>query len=207
VILDKTYSKHLTLEKSDVFLDIGGQIGTFSIDIADKVKQVYTFEPFKENYDLLESNIALNKTKNVCAFNKAVVGNDDQERTLYAGGKFNGLGANTGGFSLIDTESEEKVVVQCANINAIIKKFGITKIKMDCEGSEYEIIKNADFLGIKELILEYHFNLLGMAKYEELLNILADNFQVHKEKFICPTGQTIIHCKKLEPPKEVAEGK
>jgi FkbM family methyltransferase len=197
VIHKRTYSQHLKLDKDDVVLDIGGQIGTFSIDIAGKVSKVYTYEPDKDNFEFLKKNIEENKIENIFANNKAVVGNEDKERTLFKGNKFNGAGNNTGGYSLIDCETESKDKVHCENINAIIKSCGITKIKMDCEGSEYEIIKSADLSSIKELIFEYHFNLLGMAKYEELLEYLKKYFVVAEMKMVYPHGQTIVYCKKL----------
>ena len=46
--------------------------------------------------------------------------------------------------------------VKTVNINSLILKYGITKIKIDCEGAEYEIVEAANLSGIRELIGEIH---------------------------------------------------
>jgi len=194
VIHNDCYTKYFKLDKNDVFLDIGGHIGTFSIDIAEKVKEVHTFEPTKENFGLLNMNIKENKIKNIYPINKAIVGNDDKEREFILDG-----GMNTGGHSFIGAENPIKAKVKCKNINKAIKDYKINKIKMDCEGSEYEILKAMDsnmFNGIDEIVLEYHFNLLGLTKYEEILELLKKHFDVKVQGLINPRGQCIIYCNK-----------
>jgi FkbM family methyltransferase len=193
VIHNKTYSKHITLDKKDNWLDIGGHIGTFSIDIADRVNSVYTFEPEKDNFKILGMNIEENRILNIYPVNKAVVGNNDKKRTFFVD-----TAGNTGGNSLIAAEKPVKTKVQCDNINEIIKNLKINKIKMDCEGAEDEIIKGMDFTPIDEMIFEYHFNLLGLTKYDEILEILKKHFEVVKgTERIFVKGQCIVYCKKL----------
>lgn len=197
VMIKKTYSRHLKFDKDDIWLDVGGHIGTFAIGIADKVKHIYCYEPEEGNFNLLKRNIKENKIKNISAFKKAVVGDNDKERELFLNES-----ANTGGHSLVKPQQEKDStqIVRCENINAIIKKYGITKIKMDCEGSEYELIEGMDLNKIDEMVFEYHFNLLGMGKYEELLEYLSKTFRIGKAQLVNPLGQTIVHCKKLDAP-------
>lgn len=190
VVINKAYSRFLNLTKNDVWLDVGGHIGTFSVDISDKVKKVYTFEPEKENFEFLKKNIRENKKKNIVIFNKALVSNQDKERKFF----LDGVG-NTGGHSLIAAQGVQETTVQCENINKILKEYKINKIKMDCEGAEYELIKTIDFKKIDELVFEYHFNLLGLAKFEELLAYLNNFFEnVESTHSINPFGQCVIYC-------------
>jgi FkbM family methyltransferase len=190
VVIFKEYSKYLDLTKDDIWLDIGGHIGTFSIDVSDKVKQIYAFEPEPGNYELLEKNIAENKIENILIFNAAVVGNYDLEREFHLDEK-----DNTGGHSLIAADGKAKITVKCRNINDILKTYNINKVKMDCEGAEYEIIKSMDLTNIKELIMEFHFNLLGLTKFEELVALLRKKFEVvQTDKVINPYGQGKIYC-------------
>jgi len=196
-ILENMYTRHLSLTKKDVWLDIGAHVGTFGIDISDKVKQVYCYEPSKESFKLLKKNIKENNVKNVFAVNKAVVGTDEKERTFY-------VGKNSGANSLIKNRIKwggETSATKCENINSIIKKYNINKVKIDCEGGEYEIIKAMDLSKIDEMIFEYHFNVLRMAKYEELLQLLAEHFIVMKPALINPFTDTIVYCKKYVPEK------
>ncbi len=216
VVKIKEYSKFLHLTKNDVWLDIGGHIGTFAIDIADKVKHVYSFEPNKDNFRLLKKNLKENNIKNVTVFNKALVGNYEKMRELFLDRK-----GNTGGHSLIKTgefpRSDISEIVRCENINDIIKKYKIDKIKLDCEGAEYELIKALDIdslIDINEIIFEYHFNVLGMGKYEELLRYLSGIFsQMGIAGKVNPRGQTIVYAQRKVykmrnlPPSVVARRK
>jgi FkbM family methyltransferase len=196
VLTEQTYSRFITPDIKDNWLDIGGQIGTFTIDIADKVAKVVTYEPEKDNFLFLTRNIAENKVENVEIVNKAVVGDDSTEMELNSGEAIDGIPYNTGGYSLIDKKGNLMQKVQCENINEIVKKHKINKIKIDCEGSEYPILKALDFTGIEEIILEYHFNILGVVKYEELIELLSKHFKiVTKPQMIYLNGQCLIYCR------------
>jgi FkbM family methyltransferase len=193
VIHNDTYSRLITLDKKDNWLDIGGHIGTFSIDIAGKVNSVVAYEPEKENFKFLQMNIIENKIKNIYPVNKAIVGDYDTERTF----KVDNAG-NTGGNSFIAAEKPSETTVRCDNINKAIKYLKINKIKMDCEGAEDEILRAMDFSNIEEIVFEYHFNLLGMTKYEELLKLLKEHFKIVRgTDKVFVNGQCIVYCKKL----------
>src|SRR5262245_21238698 len=66
-----------TMEADDVLLDIGANIGLYSLYAAvESSLLVYSFEPFPSNYAVLVQNVALNKLQNrvlpVCiVFHKA----------------------------------------------------------------------------------------------------------------------------------------
>jgi hypothetical protein len=52
-----------------------------------------------------------------------------------------------------------------------------------------------DLTNIKELIMEFHFNLLGLTKFEELVALLRKKFEVvQTDKVINPYGQGKIYC-------------
>lgn len=73
------YSK-LKLYPDDVCLDIGLNIGVFSVIASEKCKYVYSYEPEPENFQLAIKNVDLNKRKNVKLHNVAVIGNNDKKR-------------------------------------------------------------------------------------------------------------------------------
>jgi FkbM family methyltransferase len=174
----KTYFKHIKPKKTDVWLDIGANIGCFSCLIAPKVKQVIAYEPELDNFSMLVTNIKLNQLKNVQPVMSAIVGKDDTTRTLYA---------YADGYkschSLIRHNPVKgkriKLNVFCENIRSIIGRYGINKIKMDVEGAEKEILNELlrlfpiqkrrgkivyanNFLD--ELIFEYHWGILKTEK-------------------------------------------
>jgi FkbM family methyltransferase len=193
VIGQGEYRKMIELTKKDRWLDIGGHIGSFTVDISNEVENVYIFEPVKDNWKLLLKNTE--SFTNVGTYNYAIIGTDDKTRklNLFLQGE-----QNTGGHSLIGEGDGEEI--KCKNINNVLDEFGINKIKLDCEGSEYEILKaitEDNLKKMKEIILEYHFNLLGLSKFEELVKYLEPNFKVNISRYIDIAGQTIIHCKRL----------
>ena len=183
VIKEGDYEKRCSYTAKDVWLDAGGNIGVFVCKYANKVDEIITFEPDDENFDLLKKNIKLNDIKNYKAFKAALVGNKDKTRDFYLNTK-----KNKGTHSLMVTRGRDKITVKCQNIDEVIKKYGVNKIKMDVEGAEYELLTSMDLDPIKEIVLEYHFNALkdhpGKEKYKEIITILENNF--HELDFKMP---------------------
>ena len=69
------------LKRGDIFIDIGANIGLFSIAAAYKVGEsgkVFSFEPTYQTFNQLIENIDLNNLKNVFAFNYAVSDKDGE---------------------------------------------------------------------------------------------------------------------------------
>lgn len=67
------------LKKGDVFIDVGANIGTWTLFAASKVGnvgRVYSFEPHPVTYKYLTGNVLLNKTNNVTAVNCGIGNND-----------------------------------------------------------------------------------------------------------------------------------
>ena len=130
----------LNFNENDIWLDAGGNIGTFACKFANKVKQIISFEPDGENSLLFEQNVKYNNIANNVLYKKALVHNDDKIIQFYLC-----TGKNKATHSVIKKRGRDIIEVQCENINDIITKHNINKIKMDIEGAEYELIKNTNF--------------------------------------------------------------
>ena len=125
-----------------VILDIGGNIGITSIFLSTlfpKAK-IYTFEPIKENFDLLKKNIQ--KYKKITAFNVGLASKNGSFKVYLSDNP-----ENFGGASLYsegdgnDIESFSECEVK--NINEFLKDHDIDSIdliKIDTEGAEFEIL-------------------------------------------------------------------
>lgn len=189
----KHYLTKFNLTKEDSVLDLGGNIGAFANLVSPLVNKVFTYEPEKENFDMLYKNNFGNK--NVVCFNYAVVGNQDTTRTFYVNQK-----KNKGIHGFLAKKGRLEQTVKCCNINDIIHEYNINKVKMDIEGSEYELLKVMNFENIKEMIIEYHFIYLkdkDKVKYNEIINILKNNFSiVNYKEDTKKAWTTIIHVKK-----------
>jgi len=164
--------------KPKVIFDIGGNIGITSVYLASLFPeaQIYTFEPLKENFEILK--------KNTSQFNNIEVFNF-------------GLGAKNGSFKLYLSDDEENYggvsfysevegnmsepYTECEvkNVNDVIQEIGVTSvdlIKIDTEGAEYDILTNMkdEFLnktswitgelhGNRDFELLNHLNNLGFS--------------------------------------------
>ena len=139
------------LKPGDVFLDIGANIGYFSLLAATKEASstVVAFEPVKELFDKLQENVSLNKVKNVIAIN-AALGEINEEKEIFLSGPDN-LGMSSFQPSENFSGKAEKVKVLC--VDDWFKTFGLSKIdliKIDTEGSELAVIK-----GMKQVLSQF----------------------------------------------------
>ena len=145
----------LSINDNHSIIDIGGHIGLFSLLVSQKSRyaNIYSFEPIKNNFDLLKTNLELNSIENVCAFNLAVSKNSD-EIDLF-------LSKDESAHSIISKESES-VKVKSISLQDIFDNNKISTcklLKLDCEGAEYEIIESlpSKYLDkIQNIAIEYH---------------------------------------------------
>ena len=76
IALDK-YEKYETalllsqINKNSVCVDVGANIGYYTLLMAKRVKKVYAFEPDKKCFEILKKNVEENNLKNVVLINKA----------------------------------------------------------------------------------------------------------------------------------------
>lgn len=134
-----------TLEPDDVFIDIGANIGTYSISASgclDKEKggTVYAFEPVSFVYNRLLENIELNKIDNILP-NKLGIIDENKTIELYLSSQ-----ENLGMSSIFhhDTESGEKEKVKAVKLDDFVSDNNIRKvnvIKIDIEGAEIFALK------------------------------------------------------------------
>jgi FkbM family methyltransferase len=125
----------------DVVVDIGANIGTFSVYAAGLcgASRVLSFEPFPDSFRMLTRNVEQNQLNMVTCVNQAVAGGCGL-RSL----RLNSM--DSGSHSLILDSLGNRVQVECCTLEDIFQRFSLTKIdylKMDCEGAEYEILENA----------------------------------------------------------------
>lgn len=155
-----TYEGHgMTFDKNDVVLDLGANIGCFTLSIFNRVKKVILVEPDKVNCDLIKMNIEANSIKNYELYQAAVVGNKDKKRKLFCG-------VCPGMYSLhTPTHSRISVEVNCVNIQDLIDKYNPTKIKFDIKGSEIECVKSiTNWRNVNQIAFDYCFDINGDLK-------------------------------------------
>jgi FkbM family methyltransferase len=154
---DHVYDSEFSIKENDTVIDIGANKGYFTIYAASKAGKghVYAFEPFPAYGKFIEDNARLNNLSNISII-KSAVWSDSNDREFY-------VSNNSGGHSMRPKPSTiAQVKVPAITLKEFSIKNAIPRIdflKMDCEGSEYDIILNLDdeTLGkISKIAMEYH---------------------------------------------------
>jgi FkbM family methyltransferase len=172
------YSKQdFQIKKTDVVIDVGAHIGLFSLYASQNCTKgkIFAFEPIKENYEILESNKKLNDFSNIQSENCAI-SNVTSKITLYQSND------ESGHSKFIQTNNP--VEVASKSLNDFFKENrleSVNLLKLDCEGSEYEIIDSLEdkyFEMTEKMIIEYHL----ADSNPELLEKLKNKLKYHSYK-------------------------
>lgn len=188
---NKTYQYYINNGRQDIVLDVGMNVGgsIFYFLADNKVDKIYGYEPFPETYGKAWENLKRNDfPSKVETFS---IGWGDANRECII--KYNRdmtCGQSTlenvnqevveqyESWGLISEKQTTEVTVEIRRaseiLKPIVKEYASTHnivLKMDCEGSEYEIIREleeADILkAIKMIMVEWHYK-----GNEELLTML-----------------------------------
>lgn len=143
--------RHMPIGAGDCVLDVGANIGSFARTAAAAGASVIAFEPDPENFALLQIN-----APGVLAFN-AAVGKEAGSLTLYQN-----TGKNKGLHSTIPTRGRTTINVPAYQWSGLLKEFKPNKIKVDCEGAEYQFLVPAELPKfVTHFILEYNLSRRG----------------------------------------------
>lgn len=173
--------ENFKIKKGYTVIDIGANIGVFSIYCKD-AKKVYAFEPVSENVKILKENLSKNSIKNVEVIDKAV-SSKNSSRKIY-------ITEDMGSHTLIKNfqNPKEMRMVRTTSLENFIKKNKINKVdflKIDCEGSEFEILYSLSkeiFKRIDRISMEVH-KFGKEADYNKLADFLRKmGFKIKKTK-------------------------
>lgn len=161
------------LGKNKVFVDIGANIGYHTIYGAKLAKAVIAFEPQKDNFAILQENVARNSCPNVICENFGVSDREGAASIFLCGN-------NKGGHSLVKSDEVGKEeAIRTIILDSYLAGRKVDVIKMDIEGWELHALK-----GMLEtlkrsrpvLISEFRASSIQTAggNPEEFLSILSD---------------------------------
>lgn len=158
IFLDNDYS--INKQNKDIIIDIGANIGTYSILQAknNPKSTIFSFEPASSTFQLLKENISSNKASNIKPF-KLGVAKSTGTRIFYS--------HKASGLSSLSQKRQgmTKHRIKTTTLADIFKSNKLKRcdiLKMDCEGAEYEVLFNTPtrlFKKIKSLVIEYHDSL------------------------------------------------
>jgi FkbM family methyltransferase len=143
--LAATLAHHLDLGSAALVVDVGANVGWYSL-LVSRLSQgrcrVFAFEPDPDNFDLLQTNLALDGTANVTPFNLAL---GESAATL----KLHRYGSgNAGRHSLVELHAGDTVPVEVVALDDLWRARNlpagpIRLLKMDIEGYEVFALRGA----------------------------------------------------------------
>jgi FkbM family methyltransferase len=169
----------------DVIVDAGANIGLFAIQMARRNRRcrVIALEPFAENFEYLEANVARACPKNVVCRKMAL-----------------GAGFSKGHMQPVGTRSLDHVLridsttTDCIPVVPLVGVFELAQaqeidfLKVDIEGSEHDVFAAAApevFPRFKRIAMEYHDQIVPGTL--ELL-----------QRVLTPTHEIVIHASTME---------
>jgi FkbM family methyltransferase len=181
-LVNQVYNYYIDNDKKDIVIDIGMNIGDATLFFLkqEKVKKVYGYEPFGQTFLSAKDNLKeyLKDKDRLEIFQLGVSGQNETRQILYNKDMSCGQSAvgeitesarmNYQQMGLISKEHDtiEQIEVRKASeiLKPIIDKYGLNYnivLKMDCEGDEYEIIRelfeNGLLNKISFIMMEWHY--------------------------------------------------
>lgn len=173
------------IDNYNKFLDIGANIGTYSILFAKAGLEGCAFEPVQTNFKALSENIALNKLENKVKLINLALGSHEHSDT------FTFDPVNTGASHLSSIINEDvndggETPVKIVTLDSIIDKCNFDPekdkifIKIDVEGMESKVLEGAkEFLkSFPEIIIVMESVHSGKETLTTLLKNIDDRFQI-----------------------------
>jgi FkbM family methyltransferase len=152
IYIDKVFNK---LQKCNVIMDVGANIGLTAMFLRDHCNKVYAIEPSPEHFQALTENKTKNDWGNVEVFNlamshkkeRATFYQDDWNRTTHS----------------LCKRSGNSLTVECTTFADFMAENKIDQVdfcKLDVEGAEEPILRGEGFMSvaprIKNLLIEFH---------------------------------------------------
>ncbi|MCI0562125.1 MAG: FkbM family methyltransferase [Nitrososphaera sp.] len=166
---------HLALNNGETFVDVGANIGRYTIEVASMHKstpiQIISIEAHPETFRALQRNVReCNKLSNTSLVQKAVSGKKGRAEFYEVEGlsDFNSMYRKYG----------RKLVLESDTLDNILEEAGVRRadlVKIDVEGAELDVLKGAPktLQNARKVIVEVHQTDLndygGFGKIQEAL--------------------------------------
>jgi FkbM family methyltransferase len=181
VFINGDYEKEplCVVEKGDIVLDIGANKGFFTLNALQKgASKVYSVEPVEHSYEQIKK--LLHDFPSVETINKAI-GETNGIISMFIDSDSSASNCVTTYGDIFGKESN-KTDVESVNINTLLEQINlkINFMKVDCEGSEFELFKTISEKNLKnidKMVIETHGDKIDSFVHKTLTD---NNFKVYK---------------------------
>jgi FkbM family methyltransferase len=163
------YTKYTPIPRNALVVDVGANVGVFSLLAARRARKVYALEPASSNFERLVRNVAA--TERIVPLQIACAAKDGLAEL--------NLDTNPVSFSLMTkAESKKTETVSVTALGTFFDHYNIARcdfLKLDCEGSEFEILLDTPASVIQKaerIVMEYHDYLSVRFSHRDLIRRL-----------------------------------
>ncbi len=196
-VIDEVWQNHEYGENhTGIVLDIGANIGAFSIYAAQTAEHVIAIEASTQNFQRLQKNIKLNALDNMSTIH-ACAASQDGKSTLNFHDVNNGMSS-----TLFKGPSKTSETVENITFKTLFEAHQIERlnfVKCDIEGGEFDVFSGANlpYLSrVSSISMEIHCNYATPDKVRKLLLDMADagfDLRISNPSFLMWTGTGILH--------------
>jgi FkbM family methyltransferase len=154
VVAKHSYEKQgITLQANEKWIDLGANIGAFTVLAASKGCHVTAYEPDPVSCRITEENLKINNLE-AEVINAAITTTNTSKANFYQ----NTARRNYWRNSLVKQwRGGKSIKVQTLNFKEHL--YTGANIKMDIEGSEFAILENLDYQQVGNLVFEWSFDI------------------------------------------------
>ena len=176
-----------SFKENDIFLDIGANVGIYTLPAISKCKFVYASELDMKNNAILFENLVKNDFQNKCLIiNFGVSDKNNIEKIFYRDNSVGDALQSIGREQIIPTRKNSPFYIKqfCFSLDYIFESFKLeypTKIKIDVDGNEKKV-----FEGGKRVILnakEIYYENNDLYEDKEIIKEILKTFEIKKEEF------------------------
>jgi len=137
---EESVSRFLLKIRGKLFVDVGANVGFYSLLLHRNFGRVVAVEPHPRNMRVLKENARSMGAKNITCVTKAVSEKDGNTVPLFSG-------SHDGAHSLLrrsTISSQEYFPVETITLSSLLKDFErVDLVKVDVEGAEWEVLEGA----------------------------------------------------------------
>ena len=175
VIVNNVYeTKHFKILPKEHWIDLGGNVGAFTLQAISKGATIDVYEPDPFNCKMIEKNLKANNF-NANIHQKALVATNDKYMTMYVGNDL-----QTWRNSLYKNWGNQKFKVPCVHFKDVIKDD--SNLKMDIEGAEMPILEQMQNYP-KKMVAEWSLDIdRNLNRYRRIVDKLKPVYTKFKYK-------------------------